>query len=746
MKKIIILMAVILTVGTANAQGVGSVIQGCDSIVITAATQVSGTVYDVSGIVYNLFSGNVSGSAVSVTAGITPSWSNLSTSGGTYTLSSPGNVAFGPIQISGITAGANVSFQAVLSGNAIAFSDTFNVSNTGTPCSISVTVNGTSTICAGDSTTLTASVTPSGSYAYQWKENGTNISGATSATFTGADTAATYSVVVTGSCTATGSITTTMSTTASVAISPANPAICLGLNATLTASTGTSWVWSNGLTTQSIVVSPTMDTPYWVAATTSCGTALDTVTVVVLGSAGTMTISTAAFGINPASVCVNNLIVISATSGATSYDWYLNGSLTPLTGQHAATLSTGVAGTYTCIGHFATCGDLPSNSIVLIVNALPIAAIDTSGGTSHCAGTTLLLGGLPSGMTSYSWYGAASGSAQTLSVTTQTGYVHLQVTDPNGCVSNNTTTALVTTLPGATANITNVGSVNFCEGGTVHLVANVTSGILWAPSGETTANIYPATTGTRTLTVTNGYGCTATDTMLVTAVPIPVPNVQASVGSFCEGGSSTLSSTPGLGSYSWDNGANASTITVYSGGKFVLTIINGAGCIGKDSITITMHPSPIVSLNAGVTPDSAILVASVSGGTPGFNFLWTDGVTYQNRAVFANGFYNVTVTDTNGCSDTADGFMVSGLPTVGIEEEQDEQINVYPNPSNDIFNVYLPKGKCEVTLTNMLGQQVRHFSAQSSFTFQRESLAKGVYSLKFIYEKSIKTFEVVIVD
>src|SRR5258706_358791 len=115
-------------------------------------------------------------------------------------------------------------------------------------------------ICIGGSATLTAS----GGISFLWS------TGATTASITVSPTVTTvYTVTVTNAngCTSSCSTTVTVNPLPSCNITPANPAICVGGSSTLTASGGTSFLWSTGATTASITVSPTVTTTYTVTVT-----------------------------------------------------------------------------------------------------------------------------------------------------------------------------------------------------------------------------------------------------------------------------------------------------------------------------------------------------------------------------------------------------------------------------------------------------------------------------------------------
>ena len=172
---------------------------------------------------------------------------------------------------------------------------TFNIYNPSVSNTY-ITPNTPTTICAGSSTTLTAhaNVNPTAAtVSYQWKKNGADISGATSATYNATE-AGEYTCVITatqGSCSksATPNAATVAVSTPSVGtIALAGQTICGGNTATLTptisGSEGTlSYQWSTGGNpipdaTSASYTTPelTSTTTYTFSVTATVGTCTDT--------------------------------------------------------------------------------------------------------------------------------------------------------------------------------------------------------------------------------------------------------------------------------------------------------------------------------------------------------------------------------------------------------------------------------------------------------------------------------------
>ena len=181
-------------------------------------------------------------------------------------------------------------------------------------------------ICAGTSTTLTAS----GGSSYAW-DNGDN----TAATTVSPSGNTTYNVVVTdaNTCTATTSATVTVNPLPIPVVNPASAAICIGNSTTLTASGGTSYAWDNGDNTAATTVSPATLTTYNVVVTDVNNCTATTSATVTVNPLPIPAISPAS-----ASICIGTSTTLTA-SGGTSYAWD-NGDNTAATNVSPTTLTT----------------------------------------------------------------------------------------------------------------------------------------------------------------------------------------------------------------------------------------------------------------------------------------------------------------------------------------------------------------------------------------------------------------------
>ena len=221
-----------------------------------------------------------------------------------------------------------------------------------------VAIQGTSPICVGQSTTLTAS----GGTSYLWS------TGQTTAMITVSPASTQqYTVTVTNqnTCSNTGTFNVVVNPLPVVVVTGDN-LICRGENTILTASGGTSYLWSTGQTTSSIVVSPTMTTNYTVTVTNSnncSNTGSRTVTVNPSPNA-VITGDTV--------ICVGESTTLTASGGGT-YLWSTGATTASI--QVTPATTTGYSVTVT---NAQGCTDVASVSVEVGSGLVTCETVDTS--------------------------------------------------------------------------------------------------------------------------------------------------------------------------------------------------------------------------------------------------------------------------------------------------------------------------------------------------------------------------------
>lgn len=530
-------------------------------------------------------------------------------------------------------------------------------------------------ICAGASATITAS----GGTSYLWN------TGATTAALTiTPSTTSTYTVTVTNanncSSTITRTITVdplpvpTMSVTETSGTTANDGIICIGASATITASGGTSYVWSTGSTSASIPVTPTVTTTYTVTVTNAnnCSAVTTrTITVNPLPTPSTTVAETSGTTANDGIICVGATATITA-SGGVSYLW----STGSTTASILVTPSTTT--TYTVTVTNAN-GCQATTTRTITVNPLPTPSItvaETSGIASNdaitCSGALATL--TATGGTSYNWSTGSTGVSINVTPTVTTTYT-VTVTNANGCQAIATQTITVNPLPTPSTSVVETSGTSnndgiICVGASATITAGGGVRYVWN-TGDTTAalTVSPTTTTTYTVTVTNANNCSNTTTRTIIVNPLPTisfnvvenSGVAPNDGSICVGSNAIITASGGT-SYVWSTGSTSATISVVptTTTTYTVTVTNANNCTTTATRTITVNPIPTLSITSAspygfvFCKDQHVVVTAVSPLAT--TYAWSyNGVTISTSVsdtVWANktGRWGARVTSAFGCS------------------------------------------------------------------------------------------------
>ena len=168
--------------------------------------------------------------------------------------------------------------------------------------------------------------------------------------------------------------------------------------------------------------------------------------------------------------------------------------------------------------------------------------------------------------------------------------------------------------------------------------------------------------GSYTVVVTEGGGCTETATVIVSQPPA-LSATPMSNAPFCPGGTLSIFSnvTGGTGSilYNWTGPAGFASIaadptiataTAANDGIYSLTIIDGHSCSLTSNFSVLLYPEPVVNLgdDTGYICGGTPLV--LNAGNPGATYQWNTGAPTQSIVVTMRGSYNVAVTNMYMCT------------------------------------------------------------------------------------------------
>ena len=117
-------------------------------------------------------------------------------------------------------------------------------------------------------------------------------------------------------------------------------------------------------------------------------------------------------------------------------------------------------------------------------------------------------------------------------------------------------------------------------------------------------------------------------------------------------------------SFAWSNSASTEDISGLSAGTYDLVITDANGCnISLSAVVLnntgTLAVTAITQDASCITP-TGFIDLTVSGGTPGYTYAWSNAATSQDIAGLTAGTYTCQITDNAGCIYTYSGDINSG--------------------------------------------------------------------------------------
>lgn len=316
--------------------------------------------------------------------------------------------------------------------------------------------------------------------------------------------------------------------------------------------------------------------------------------------------------------------------------------------------------------YFVTITDSSDNCVgtdVVTVSVNPLPTVDLGADIDTCINSVVTLVATTGAGTpayTYLWSDGTTNNSIDVAVEDPTNF-SVTVTDSKGCTATDDLTVLVPVAEATPSEVT------ICQNNNTTLTATGGVDYEWS-SGDLTASttVSPLTTTTYYVTVTNDKNCTDIDSALVIVNPLPVFEKRDT--NSCLGESVNLTSLVTdynmIFNPTWTEEtvggtvvANPFSVSPNSTTDYVMVGEDANGCTDTIQIVLTIYPLPILSTSPDTTiclGDDANLSVSATEGTPAYTFTWdkslSDGAT-QTVSPSVNTTYNVTVTDSNTCTD-----------------------------------------------------------------------------------------------
>ena len=584
--------------------------------------------------------------------------------------------------------------------------------NLSVPTVANITSNPTSiSLCTGEEAQFNVVAEGDGLF-YQWRKGSANIGG-NSATLVipdvTSDDAGEYTCVISGTCgdPVTSSIAVLDVNTSTVSISnqPQNVTVCKGKTARfeIVAIDAISYQWlkdgsyiSDATTNTYIINSVTTadEGDYACIAYDDCGSEIST---------------KAALNVNLSSVLITgqpegktvcegeNVTFMVTATGATSYQWQKDGSdISGATSNSYIINSVSITdeGDYSCIA-FDNCGSVTSTSAILNVNTSLVVITKQPESASICFGDEAIFSIIATNASSYQWQ---KDGVDITGITSDTYKINAAVSSDAGvytCIVSDNCGSITSTSATLNVNISSVEitlqpeTVVACLSDEVafNIVASDATNYQWQKDGE---DISGATSDTYTI-----------------------------------------------------NSVEANDV-----GDYICIAYDACGSVTSNKASLSLNLSTEITtqpvdINANVGDD--VSFNTVADGTNltyqwcfnGTNIEGEEAATCQIVSVSEDNVGNYTVVVSGECGDITSEIAVLSV-TTSIDNLTDYGINIYPNPSEGVFNISYSKNieNVEVTIINFGGQIVYQENHNSKTNIVDISdKAQGPYLIKFKYER-----------
>jgi hypothetical protein len=212
--------------------------------------------------------------------------------------------------------------------------------------------------------------------------------------------------------------------------------------------------------------------------------------------------------------------------------------------------------------------------------------------------------------------------------------------------------------------------ITVCPGQSITLDAGTFSDYIWQDTRSKGQLHRVDRPGLYWVTVTSPGGCTASDTILVTAETGTAPNLGEDLV-ICQGTTAVLSPGGGFKSYRWNTGDSSSTLTITQSGTYKVTTMNERGCEATDEINISFLPKPDLGPDVSMCNGDRVIL-NPGSGYRSYRWSGTES-TSQTLSVAKPGIYSVRVTDDQGCTQF-DSIEVRFLPAPIVDLGRDTVI------------------------------------------------------------------------
>ncbi len=340
-------------------------------------------------------------------------------------------------------------------------------------------------------------------------------------------------------------------------------------------------------------------------------------------------------------VCIDPLYTLTAISPyAKRFIWN--------TGDSTATIQIGSSGMFAVRTENNTCW---AGDTIEIHTQLKVP-FSFGEDVSDCFNSTIVLTTSPANLDSFAW---STGVSDSFIVITQPGTYWLK-TDKGYCTNIDSITFYAKPRP--IVSLRNDTTV--CKGTPITIDAeNPDNTVMWN-TGDTSHSITKTQPGFYYVKVANVENCYSIDSVNLYNYPTPAILEQKNVV-VCSDSSFTLQTNPLLKSYKWNDGSTNTSLTVNTGGKYWVSIVDSFNCVHGDTAIVSLQPRPTILIKDKI--ETCDLNISLEPEVSYPHYLWNYSDTSSSFTITKFGTINLRVIDSNNCSNSINIVIENNCPS-----------------------------------------------------------------------------------
>ena len=316
------------------------------------------------------------------------------------------------------------------------------------------------------------------------------------------------------------------------------------------------------------------------------------------------------------------------------------------------------------------------------------------------------------------------------------GWNSVTINHPNGCV---VVDSVFIPSPSPIIDSVQIQHID-CFGnstGLIELVPSTAAGGVhyeWE-NGNQTNSITGLTAGTYSVVLEDSRSCE--DSLMITVLEpdaLIVDHLATDV--LCHGGNSGSiqwsiqgGTMPYTSSFS-NQVAQTTSVSGLSEGNYTIEVTDSNNCMQSIQVVLT-EPAPL-SLTLNSTPASGmnsldgIIIATPSGGTAPYSYLWNVPQSDSTIVYLNPGNYTLQLSDQNGC--TIDTSLYIGV--LSLDEQSLVSIELFPNPVTDKLQVKGGKTDADFSIYSVTGQLIKEGKLNENAVYVGD-ISEGMYYIKF---------------